>query len=581
MKVPKALREWVENTSDHAITEFSIKFMYADPQKAYNVFTSAIINSMLKENTKRVVLKNLSNDLSDLLVDEDDTLSSSTWTSSPKYAGKRADTQIPDSSCKKRGGITMAMEEYVSDEEGQDKNEAIDEHGGSSGETIMDGLKVNKSVGASINEGTVMFDASGDNRKYMVPLRPLVTQDKALIGSGQITDLKNSAKRTKRRKTEKVKQTAKNAIQETKATKDVEEEALASPTQTNEGESSTLSSLLYSRAKRDHGRRSSVSGQEYVEVKEFRISPNEFDIVYYTVGATNVGQAFKKYQVASLSIVNKIGTMATVSNFSSFLSMNFIWDLAVTLPNLDKVDYQLIQDQYTWSRSVLPEAVVELCRELDEQLANGQDIEAEIEKDLRSERLLYEVLALKLPLEFLPFERGLEDTYCHGVIDALLTRQFPARSKYHLDWANKEAWGSKERRINGYKPDGIIKDLWKLANYCKDAIDSNLHQGLQIRKAAAVQVFGHRMALYTMAYDHGIYHWSKSCIAYLPCDQTDTGRILPCLRLLATLDDFLESIHIDIGPCTPPLFDYEDVDERPIQDTGRISKVTPTERPMF
>ncbi|KAF9906222.1 hypothetical protein EC991_000849 [Linnemannia zychae] len=45
---------------------------------------------------------------------------------------------------------------------------------------------------------------------------------------------------------------------------------------------------------------------------------------------------------------------------------------------------------------------------------------------------------------------------------------------------------------------------------------------------------GLRMALYTMVYDHDIYHWSKSCIAYLPCDQINTGRIPPCLRLLST-----------------------------------------------
>jgi hypothetical protein len=72
--------------------------------------------------------------------------------------------------------------------------------------------------------------------------------------------------------------------------------------------------------------------------------------------------------------------------------MNFIWDLNVTLPHLDRDSYQLIREQYTWLRSVVSEAVVRLCRVLDEQLTDGQDIEAEVEKDLRSVRLLYEVL---------------------------------------------------------------------------------------------------------------------------------------------------------------------------------------------
>ncbi|KAF9580152.1 hypothetical protein BGW38_003313 [Lunasporangiospora selenospora] len=169
-----------------------------------------------------------------------------------------------------------------------------------------------------------------------------------------------------------------NSARKTKRKKTGKDEVLASHTQTNEGGSSAMS-----RAKRDHGRRSSVSGQECIKTNEFCISPDELDMVHYTFRTTNVGQAFKKYQVASLSIVNDIGTMATVSNLSSFL-------------------------------------------------------------------------ALKLPLDFLPFERGLEYTYCHGVIDTLLTRQFPVRSKYHLDWANKEAQGSKERRANMYKPDWII-----------------------------------------------------------------------------------------------------------------------------
>ncbi|KAF9899151.1 hypothetical protein EC991_009520, partial [Linnemannia zychae] len=420
--------------------------------------------------------------------------------------------------------------------------------------------------------------------------------------------LEESAKSTKRRKLGKVTQTRKNVAHVAKAIRDVVRLDVKDLALVNQRESSMLSSPPSERAKSDSGRRSSVTGQEHVDGEAFCINPSEFDIFSYTVKSANVGRAFNEYQVASLATVNKIGTVVTLSNLSSFLSMNFIWDLNVTLPHLDNDAFRLIQEQYTWSRSVVPEGVVKLCRHFDEQLAEGLDIEDDVEKDLRSVKLLYEVLALKLPVEYLPFERGLEDTYCHGVIDALLTRQFPAKSKYHLDWANKEAEGSKERRVKGYKPDGIfssrsihrelaflevkppkeqnykrafLEDLWKLANFCKDAIDNHLHQGFQIRKAAAVQVFGHNMALYTMVYEHGIYHWSKCCVAHLPCDQTDAGRILPCLRLLTTLEDFLESIDTNIGPSTPPRIDYDDGEEHPQQDPGRLSKVTPTKRPMF
>ncbi|KAF9081957.1 hypothetical protein BGX27_004693 [Mortierella sp. AM989] len=67
------------------------------------------------------------------------------------------------------------------------------------------------------------------------------------------------------------------------------------------------------------------------------------------------------------------------------------------------------------------------------------------------------MLSIKLPVEYLSFEDGVEDTFCHGVIDALFTTKFPSHFVYHFDWANKMAEGSKELRGgDGYKPDAII-----------------------------------------------------------------------------------------------------------------------------
>jgi len=114
------------------------------------------------------------------------------------------------------------------------------------------------------------------------------------------------------------------------------------------------------------------------------------------------------------------------------------------------------------------------------------------------------------------FENGLEDTYCHQVIDALFSYQFPVRSsKYVVNWANGEAHGSKRRRGHGYRPDvtlsrnrkqvcfvevkppgsthtvkEYLNDHWNLANFAKDAIDLFRKEGLPIRKVAAIQVFG-------------------------------------------------------------------------------------------
>lgn len=123
--------------------------------------------------------------------------------------------------------------------------------------------------------------------------------------------------------------------------------------------------------------------------------------------------------------------------------------------------------------------------------------------------------ALKLPLEYCGYDGTIEDTFAHGVLDALLTTQFPARSAYKLDWANLETEGSKLRRVFGNKPDGVVKksgaevafmelkapkdernpkadmeDWWNIANFCKDALDAHIRKKRNIFKVAGLQVFG-------------------------------------------------------------------------------------------
>ncbi|KAG9071801.1 hypothetical protein KI688_006017 [Linnemannia hyalina] len=153
------------------------------------------------------------------------------------------------------------------------------------------------------------------------------------------------------------------------------------------------------------------------------------------------------------------------------------------------------------------------------QLAMGEQIQANAgSSDQRKIIMLYQMLELKLPVQHNMFSNGLEDTFCHQVIDALVSSQFPARSTtYSVDWANGEARGSRKRRGHGYRPDACIKkhgrqiaflevkppgdshtakeylwDYWNLANYTKDAIDMSLQEGYPIVKAAAVQLFSKR-----------------------------------------------------------------------------------------
>ncbi|KAG0251248.1 hypothetical protein BG011_007741 [Mortierella polycephala] len=280
--------------------------------------------------------------------------------------------------------------------------------------------------------------------------------------------------------------------------------------------SSPSSSSSSTVSRNDLGRRSSVSSEEKVTELKFCIDPDCFEHYTYDVGGANVGSLFTDYQRASTAVVNNLKIKAIVENLPCFLSMNYIWDVAVCPKNMSPETHKIILSEYTWPRSSIPENVASLCRKMDEQLADGENIDAgQAEgRELRSITIFYGVLEMKLPMEYLAFKNEIEDTYCHSFIDALFTRQFPTKSAYKLEWANKETDGSKGRRGNGYKPDAIIskltrelafveikppkeqrcsrsylEDLWKLANFCKDAIDLHLQSGIDIRKAAAVQIF--------------------------------------------------------------------------------------------
>ncbi|KAG0371182.1 hypothetical protein BGZ54_009541 [Gamsiella multidivaricata] len=272
----------------------------------------------------------------------------------------------------------------------------------------------------------------------------------------------------------------------------------------------------------DFGRRSSVSGDEDIMENNFRIDPTVFVKFKYKVAETDVGQLFLDYQRTSTALVNGPTTKTSIENLGHFFSMNYIWDLGICPKTMPTEVYNGIPGKHTWPCSVLPDEVACLCRKLDEQLAEGMVIDAGNAegRELRSVTLFYETLEMKLPTEYLSFESDTEGTYCHGAVDALFTRQFPAKSVFKLDWANKESEGSKERRGNRYKPNAIIsrykrelafvkvkppreqecgrsylKDLWKLANLCKDSIDTHLLRGHDIRQAAAVQIFGQSQSL--------------------------------------------------------------------------------------
>ncbi|KAF8967008.1 hypothetical protein BGZ46_000243 [Entomortierella lignicola] len=224
-------------------------------------------------------------------------------------------------------------------------------------------------------------------------------------------------------------------------------------------------------------------------------------------------QLFHQYQVAVTKTVNNFNVSASLEKISHFLVMNYILTTAGELEGIPTDALEDIRRRFVWSTTRINNAAMEMCGRLDQQLALGDAIRDDTEDpNLQRVVVLYQMAALKLPLAFDQFENGLEDTYCHQVIDALFAYQFLARSrKFVINWANGEAHGSKKRRGHGYRPDAAIvrygkqisfvevkppgschtvkeypHDYWNLADFAKDAIDSFLQQGLPITKVAAV-----------------------------------------------------------------------------------------------
>ncbi|KAG0319296.1 hypothetical protein BGZ99_005192 [Dissophora globulifera] len=370
-----------------------------------------------------------------------------------------------------------------------------------------------------------------------------------------------------------------------------------SPTSSlNPSRSSTLSPPIH-----DMGRRSSLSLSDGLEAKLY-VDPTSFIVHKYILNEHNVGQIFHRYQVAASKTVNNFDVSASLKNISHFLAVNYILSTTEELEGIPTSMLEDIRQRFVWRATRLDKHTAEMCGRLDQQLALGDIIHDDTEDpDLRRIVVLYQMVALKLPIGFDLFDNGLEDTYCHQAIDALFAYQFPARSrKFVIDWANGEAHGSKKRRGHGYRPDAVISrngrqigflevkppgschtvreylhDYWNLANCAKDAIGDFLQQGLLITKVVAVQLFKHRLSLHTMEYVNGLYHWSLSCVAYIPRDQQDSG-LASCIRLLNTLEAFLDTIDVSLPPRTPPRVEYDNEGVQP--DCGRPSKVTPTKR---
>ncbi|KAG0008870.1 hypothetical protein BGZ80_002976 [Entomortierella chlamydospora] len=210
-------------------------------------------------------------------------------------------------------------------------------------------------------------------------------------------------------------------------------------------------------------------------------------------------------------------------NMDNFLAMNSIWNTEFQLKDLDTTTHTKIKEEYNQSRVELPDEIIMLCISLDREMeSTGRIKPRSASNDFQEDIIhIYQTLIRKLPRRALSFIQGYEDTFAHSSMDALFTTVFPANDCYELDWANRPADGSKERRGDALKPDATIlkscyelafvevkppkedrtarpylEDLWKLANFCKDAIDNHITYGRGfITKTAGIQIYGKSDAL--------------------------------------------------------------------------------------
>ncbi|KAF9896949.1 hypothetical protein BX616_006456, partial [Lobosporangium transversale] len=319
-----------------------------------------------------------------------------------------------------------------------------------------------------------------------------------------------------------------------------------------------VSPAVAPKPKYDRGRNSSISTGEVVS-KPY-IDTVLFKVHKYKIGDCNVGQLFHKFQENSATTVNNFDITATSSNISKFLVMNYIFTTFEELPDLPLDVLQTIRQTYVWPSVQLDDDALHLCADLDQQLAMGEQIQVVVgSSELRK----------ILPVQYDFFSKGLEDTYCHQVIDALVTSFFPARStKYHVDWAN----GKRRGHGHGYRPDGCIKKHGRQIAFLEVKPPGDSH-------TAKEYLWDYwNLANFTNATRRPHHKGSRSptfprtCTAYIPFDQSDSN-MAGCIRLFRSLEAYLEQTSTNVQPRTPPRIEYDDIE--PQEDQGRPSKVSP------
>ncbi|KAG0221174.1 hypothetical protein BGW41_007137 [Actinomortierella wolfii] len=328
-----------------------------------------------------------------------------------------------------------------------------------------------------------------------------------------------------------------------------------------------------------------------------------------TLAGFDVGAAFRQLQEEATPFINNESLKVSIKNLHLMLSANSIWDTSGRLPGMSQDVHRSILSEIKPSVIRLSTDTTRLFLDLSYELAatgrvRSRALEKEDDEDLLH---LFQDFSKKLPNVALPSVVDNEDTYCHGVLDSLMSFFFPASDhEYHLSWANRPSQGSRERRgvRDANKPDCTIikeifdvafaeikapkddhstrlyiQDKWALTSLAKDTIDLHLRERRTITSIYCLQVFGYQLAVYELRFQSGLYMWTEIGTGYLPRDKNDTHCMIRCMELLNTVKSQLDAIPVCQYVHTPPQRDPDDL--LPEEFRPRPTIITPSSRRFF
>ncbi|KAG0057345.1 hypothetical protein BGZ83_011588 [Gryganskiella cystojenkinii] len=325
-------------------------------------------------------------------------------------------------------------------------------------------------------------------------------------------------------------------------------------------------------------------------IQPHRIDKSVFQKQDYVVDKTDVGALFQRFQRGAAVIVNS----GDRNLLDDFLAVNYIWNLRYRPEWIPETTFKAILASITVDKARLSDYQKTICHGLANEMAATNGIQPRVCHSLEVFELwgLFRCLSLTLPQNLIhqPDRR----TFLRSTVDPFLLSTFPplgpngGQPEYEVQWGGRCAHFAQQPSVvtmtrsahdsyyresvesevtifrGGYslgfvsvlppieedpwdddtRADKYLREQWNLTRTCKVAIDYHLSLGAGITKIAAVLIFGCNLELFTMQYQHGIYHWRKVMKAYLPVDRNEGDKVASCWEVFKTLKQVLGEMNV-------------------------------------